>query len=101
MLIDWEDGGSAEVLSLQVDAISVRSTRSSPPGSRLVGFVMVQVPGTSSTGGFALRMKVHSSKREGEARFVLVGRLLDATRELRACITAGLKPQSEATKDPA
>jgi hypothetical protein len=87
MQIVWDDGGTAGVLSLQVDAISVRSSRSSPPGSRLLGVLQVGDPTPTV---LALRMKVHSSKREPEGTFVLVGRLLDATKELRASITEGL-----------
>jgi hypothetical protein len=88
MQILWADGGSAVVLSLQVDAIMVRSSRSSPPGSRLLGLWQSH----AAPAALALRMKVHSSKLEPEGTFVLVGRLLDATKELRASITDGLKP---------
>jgi hypothetical protein len=35
-----------------------------------------------------VRIKVHASKRQPEGDFVLVGRLLDVTREVRARLEA-------------
>jgi hypothetical protein len=52
------------------------STVSSPPGSRLEGS-LVEAPHAT------LRIKVHVCKRQEDGSFVLEGRPLDLTRELR------------------
>ena len=67
-------GGEAEVTALDGDRVTLLSTTPSAPGSR---------PGGKLTSGTPLRMKVARCRREGE-RFLIEGRLLDATRETRA-----------------
>ena len=73
--IIWTKGGEAIVVALADDAITLRSTIPSPPGSRLEGTLLV--------GGEPIRIKVHSSKRQEDGGFVLEGRVLDATRAVR------------------
>jgi hypothetical protein len=75
--VRWAKGGEARVESLSVDAIVLRSTVPSPPGSRIEGTLEGAPPAT-------VRVKIHGSKRQPEGDFLLEGRLLDATREVRA-----------------
>jgi hypothetical protein len=73
----WTKGGDARVVSIAVDAIVLRSSVPSPPGSRLEGRLEGDPPAT-------VRVKVHGSKRQPDGAFVIEGRVLDATREVRA-----------------
>jgi hypothetical protein len=76
----WAKGGHAEIVRVDGDAIHVRSTTPAPPGARLEAAL---VGGATET---PVKIKSHGSRREGEgegAAFVLTGRLIDATRELR------------------
>jgi hypothetical protein len=77
----WTKGGDARVVSIAVDAIVLASSIPSPPGSRLEGRVVGEPPAT-------VRVKVHGSKRQADGAFVLEGRVLDATREVRARLAA-------------
>ena len=77
----WAKGGEARVVSIAVDAIVLRSTVPSPPGSRIEGRLEGGAPAP-------VRVKVHASKRQPEGDFVIEGRLLDATREVRARVEA-------------
>jgi hypothetical protein len=76
-----ESGERADLESLEGDAVTVRSPVPAPPGAR-VGTTVVAT-------GAALRVKSHGSKRDGDL-FVIRGRLIDATRELRAWLGAQL-----------
>jgi hypothetical protein len=76
MKIAWAKGGEATVVSLKDDAITLRSSTPSPPGSRIEGAL--------AEDGELVRVKVHSSKRQDDGSFVLEGRVLDMTRALRA-----------------
>jgi hypothetical protein len=75
--IAWAKGGEASVVSLKDDAIVLRSTIPSPPGSRIEGSLAGE--GASTT----VRVKIHSSKKQEDGAFVLEGRVLDMTRALR------------------
>lgn len=87
----WAKGGHAEVVSVEADAIVVRSTTPAPPGARLEA--------TLREGGGSVKIKSHGSKREEDGTFTLRGRLVDATRELRAALVAltraGFTPSAE------
>lgn len=72
----WTKGGAADVVTVEEDAITLRSTIPSPPGSRIEGHLQVDP-------AVVVRVKIHGSKLVEEGAFVLRGRLLDATRELR------------------
>jgi hypothetical protein len=74
--VRWLRGGEARVVSIDAQAIVLRSTVPSPPGSRIEGALMGEPPAT-------LRVKVHGSKRQAEGDFVLEGRPLDLPRETR------------------
>jgi hypothetical protein len=75
--IVWSKGGDAVVLTLADDAITLRSSIPSPPGSRIEG-ALGEVDARDP-----VRVKVHSSKRQDDGSFVLEGRVLDMTRALR------------------
>jgi hypothetical protein len=79
--VRWAKGGEARVAAITADAIVLRSTVPSPPGSRIEGRLEGERPAT-------VRIKIHVSKRQPEGDFVLEGRLLDATREVRARLEA-------------
>ena len=79
--VHWAKGGEARVATIAVDAIVLRSTVPSPPGSRIEGRLEGDPPAT-------VRVKVHASKRQPEGDYVIEGRLLDATREVRARLEA-------------
>ena len=81
MHLSWAKGGEAQVVALEADAVVLRSTTPSPPGSRIEGRLEGEPPAT-------LRVKVHVSRRQPEGDFVIEGRLLDATREVRARLEA-------------
>jgi hypothetical protein len=85
--VNWAKGGEAHIVSITANAIVLRSTVSAPPGSRIEGTVAAQ-DGAGSA--MALRVKVHVSRREGQGQeeFVLQGRALDLTREVRVRLEA-------------
>jgi hypothetical protein len=77
----WEKGGSAEIVSLTIDAVVLRSTIPSPPGSRIAG----ALEGDASV---VLKVKIHGSKKDEDGSFVLTGRPLDMTTVVREKLTA-------------
>ncbi len=81
--VTWATGGEASVVSLGPKTIVVRSTVSSPPGSRLEG-TLVGEPAAPAH----LKVKVHGCKRQPEGDFLIEGRPVDLTREVRAHIEA-------------
>jgi hypothetical protein len=82
--LHWAKGGEARVAAIRGDAITLRSTVPSPPGSRIEGRLEGEPPAT-------VRVKVHASKLQPEGDFVLEGRLLDATRGVRARLEATVR----------
>jgi len=80
--IRWVRGGESQIVAVSATGIVLRSTVPAPPGSRLEG--------TVEAGGreFAVRIKVHASKRVAEGEFILQGRPLDLTREMRQYLEA-------------
>lgn len=77
----WAKGGTAEILKIEGDAIEVRSTTPAPPGARVEATLTVP-PETR------VLMKSHGSRREADGQFLLKGRLIDATKELRERLAA-------------
>lgn len=78
--LTWDKGGEADVLTLEGDAITLRSSIPSPPGSRLAGRLVESK--------MEVRIKVHGSKKQDDGSFCLHGRLIDATRDARAKLIA-------------
>jgi hypothetical protein len=75
---EWERDGRARLVKLDGENVTVRSSKPGAPGSRPVGVL---------ASGSQVRMKVHRCRKcdEGDGLvFTLEGRLLDATRVLRA-----------------
>ncbi len=83
MHLTFQKGGQGRVLALSGDRITLRSTIPSAPGSRLEGAL---------ASGSAVRVKVASCKKHEEG-FTIEGRLIDATRAVRAEIDALLEPR--------
>jgi hypothetical protein len=84
--VAWAKGGEATVVALVEDAITLRSSIPSPPGSRIDGTL---------GSGEAVRVKVHSSKKQSDGSFVLEGRVLDMTRAVRATLEGMGEPPAE------
>jgi hypothetical protein len=82
--IRWSKGGEARIVSMSPDAIVLRSTVPSPPGSRVEGTLEGTLTAT-------LRMKVHASRQQAEGDFLIEGRPLDLTRETRGKLEAILR----------
>jgi hypothetical protein len=80
----WAKGGTAQVVSIANDAIVLLSSVPSPPGSRLEGRL---------EGDATVRVKIHGSKRQADGAFVLEGRVLDVTREVRARLEGLAQPR--------
>jgi hypothetical protein len=74
--VAWAAGGQARVVSIDAGSIVLRSTTPSPPGSRIEGALAGEPPAK-------LRVKIHACRRQAEGDFVLEGRPLDMTREVR------------------
>ncbi len=83
MHVAFEKGGEADVVALEGERVTLRSTVSAPPGSPLDGRLR-----EGPHAGVALRIKVHGCRREGDL-FRIEGRVIDLSRELRA-VLAGL-----------
>jgi hypothetical protein len=79
MTLTWAKGGTAEVISVDDDRVTLRSTTSAPPGARLEA--------TLATGE-AVKIKSHGTHKEEDGTFTLNGRLLDAPRALREKLAA-------------
>ena len=74
----WSKGGEADLVSLNDDAIVLRSTTSAPPGARL----------EATFGAETVKIKSHGSHKEADGSFTLKGRLVDANRALRDALAA-------------
>ncbi|XXY47974.1 hypothetical protein WME91_49020 [Sorangium sp. So ce269] len=84
--LTWSRGGEAELVELDGDRVRLRSTASSAPGAR--------VEGSLRSTGTAIRVKVARCRLRGpqgpddptpaERIYEIEGRLIDATREVRA-----------------
>ena len=76
--VRWQKGGEARFTAATDDKVSLLSTLSSAPGSRLDGLL---------PSGSAVRVKVHRCVRTDDG-FAIDGRLLDARREVRDEVAA-------------
>jgi hypothetical protein len=77
--IDWKTGGDAFLLLLDGDKVELVSTAPFPPGSRPEAALSTPPHATFS-------IKVHRSKKEPDGRFHVWGRLVNATRDVRAAL---------------
>ena len=74
--VAWAKGGTARFMTVADDAVTLRSTVPSPPGSRLEATLLAEPP-------LAIKIKIHGSKLEPDGTFTLRGKLLEANRPLR------------------
>jgi hypothetical protein len=65
--------GLANIVALDGERVSLLATRASAPGCPLAGNLEDET---------LVRVKVHRCRKQGE-RFLIEGRLIDATRQLR------------------
>ena len=72
----WAKGGEADVVAIRADAVTLRSTIPSPPGSRIEASL-------ASDAAARVKFKIHGSKRQDDGSFVLEGRPLDLTTAMR------------------
>jgi hypothetical protein len=72
----WTKGGTASLLTIVEDAVTLRSSISSPPGARLEATL-------ASDPSITLKIKMHGSKLQPDGSFTLKGRVLEPTRALR------------------
>jgi hypothetical protein len=86
--LEWSKGGTALVLTVSNDTVSLKSTIPSPPGSRLEATLLADPP-------VALKIKIFGSKLEADGSFTLKGRVLEATRALRARLATLVAPSNE------
>lgn len=95
--VTWNKGGDALFTKVLDDLVTLSSSRASAPGSRIEGAL---------AGGERVFVKIFRCRRtSGEReppRFLLEGRLLEATRGFRDQVAALLRPidAPEATEDP-
>lgn len=81
--LTWERGGEATITSLEGDAITLRSTIPAPPGARIKG--KLDAPHEKD-----VLVKVHGSKKQEDGTFVIAGRCIDMTRDLRVALETSL-----------
>jgi len=74
--IAWLKGGTAAFLVVVDDAVTLRSTTPSPPGSRIEATLISDPTAT-------VKVKIHGSKQAPDGSFTLRGKLLEANRALR------------------
>ena len=74
--VAWAKGGTARFMTVADDAVTLRSTVPSPPGSRREATLLAEPP-------LAIKIKIHGSKLEPDGTFTLRGKLLEANRPLR------------------
>lgn len=72
----WTKGGTASLLAIDQDAVTLRSSISSPPGARLEATL-------ASDFSVTLKIKMHGSKLQPDGSFTLRGRVLEPTKALR------------------
>lgn len=82
-------GGDAFIVKLVGESISLSATISAPPGASLEGTIDLHE-------GKPLRVKVHGSKKQPDGTFIIDGRCVDMTRDLRKELeTSDLKSPSK------
>jgi hypothetical protein len=72
--VTWEKGGTADLVAIEGEMVTLVSTTPHPPGSRVKGALQ---------DGTTITVKTHSSKKRDDGAFDLKGRLLDVRRDVR------------------
>ena len=83
--VAWLKGGTASFLVVVDDAVTLRSTTPSPPGSRIEATLI-------SEPSIAVKVKIHGSKQAPDGSFTLRGKLLEANRALRDRVARLMQP---------
>lgn len=83
MQVLWSSGKKAQVLEVQGERVTLRSEASFAPGTPAAGHL-------ESPSAQEILVKVHGCRREGDG-FVITGRLVSLTRELRATLAEGMR----------
>jgi hypothetical protein len=74
--LTWVKGGHAEIVRVEGDTLTLRSTIPTPPGAR-VEALLTDEPQTK------VMLKSHGTRRDADGSFSLTARLIDANRALR------------------
>lgn len=77
----WTKGGEADLVAIGADTVTLRSTIPSPPGSRIEARL-------ASDASAIVKFKIHGSKKQDDGTFVLEGRPIDLTKEMRERLVA-------------
>jgi hypothetical protein len=93
--VAWLDGGAASLEALDGDRVTLVSDRAFAPGSRPEG----TLEGPHEQAGHRIWVKVHGSRRRDDGSFLVTGRLLNPTRELRQ-VLKGVVPAPIGGKSP-
>lgn len=89
MRLVWDGGGTADLVAIDGDRLELVSSRAHAPGSRPKASLEGQAEGSGASGPVGIWMKVHGSQRQADGLYLVKGRLLNATRELRGMLEAG------------
>jgi hypothetical protein len=81
----WAKGGTASLLTIDQDNVTLRSSIPAPPGARLDA-ALVADPSVT------MKIKMHGSKLQPDGSFTLRGRVLEATRALRERLVTLVAP---------
>jgi hypothetical protein len=79
-LVRFAKGGEAVIDAMGGDHVTLSSTTSAPPGATVDGTL---------EGGAPIRVKVRGCKSDAKGRFVIEGRVIDLSRELRERLKSG------------
>jgi hypothetical protein len=86
-IVQWAGGGTGEIVLIDAERIQLRSTRPSPPGSRIEGAIVLRSTGDAAKErAVSLRVKIHGCRKQQDATFLLDGRPLDLAREDREAL---------------
>lgn len=77
----WVRGGSARVVSMEGEALTVHSTAAFPPGAPLSAL---------SANHVTFEMKVRTCRKLASGAFEITGKLVNATRPLRELLLAAV-----------
>jgi hypothetical protein len=80
----WEGEGTATLVTLDRDRVELVSSRAFAPGSRPRAHLEAEQGGDRKNA--PIWMKVHGARRQDDGLYRVTGRLLNATRELRALL---------------
>jgi hypothetical protein len=83
MRVRLSRGDEASIVKIAGESISLSAALSAPPGASLEGTIDLR-------DGAPLRVKVHGSKKQPDGSFIIDGRCVDMTRDLRKELEAAV-----------